>query len=274
MELDDKYSNQNEVYVHFGKYPQRLVMDSAIISILKSITITNKLGYIELNGKEYKKDNDKYYLVEPICWKVFSYYHGAYEMISELILDVQPFYSLDDIRLINNTSIYPNNYEFSNVRAWLNGYNGTRYDVPDYTNNGFINIAFSEAERNFINTTLVDNSASTTDNSSNSYTCLNTNDKVYLLSYKDMLNTTYGFSSSYSNYDTNRSAIVTDYARSKGCYMSTSSDYYGKGRWWLRSPYYYSSLNASSVNCHGYVIGGNYVNYSYYGVRPALEITI
>lgn len=187
------------------------------------------------------------------------------------------YYVNSSSRTVNGSEVYENNYMYSNVRAWLNGLNGSSYNVTNYTNKGFLDMAFTETERNFINTTLVDNSASTTYYSSNIYICSNTNDKVYLLSYKDMINASYGFNSRDSIYDTNRSATVSDYARSKGCFMNTSSPYYGTGIWWLRSPLYSSSFrdnNASVVYYSGSVNGSSCVYNSDSGVRPALEITI
>ncbi len=44
--------------------------------------------------------------------------------------------------------------------------------------------------------TTVDNSAATTDSDTSAFTCENTNDVLYLLSYKDYTNPAYGFSSS------------------------------------------------------------------------------
>ena len=55
------------------------------------------------------------------------------------------------------------------------------------TDKGFINMVFTDEEKALIKTTLVDNSAATTDNFVNKYVCNNTNDKVYLLSFMDLI---------------------------------------------------------------------------------------
>ncbi len=253
-----------------GKYPQTLVSNSSLINALNNISKTNSLGYIEYNGEEYKKEGSNYYKVEPIKWKVLESNNGTYKLLSDMLLDCQEFYKKwDENRTINGKTIYPNNYEYSHVRAWLNGYDGSSYSVNNYTNKGFIDIAFTAEERKLINTTLVDNSLSSTCDSKNSYICNNTNDKIYLISHKEATNTSYGFTNSTST-TTTREAKATDYAKAKGCYVNK---YNGNSSWWLRSPTSYYSSYARSVNNSG-SIGSYYVNDSRYGVRAALEITI
>ncbi len=280
-------------YINFGRYPQTVVTDTTIIANLDTISKTNELGYIEFDGEEYKKvvasprestytfingntitsGTTYYFKVEPIKWRVLYNSDGTYKLLSEMILDNTSFYSSTSSRTINNSTIYANNYEYSNIRAWLNGYNGTDYNVSDYTNKGFIDIAFTEVEKLLINSTLVDNSLSSTGYTTNPYICNNTTDKIYLLSYSDVTNTSYGFSSSYSACDVARRAQLSDFARSKGCYMSTSTSYLGNGYWWLRSPSNKYSYSAKGVFNDGYIYN-YYVANTDVGARPALEITI
>ncbi|MBQ4061077.1 MAG: hypothetical protein IJD46_03535, partial [Bacilli bacterium] len=149
-----------------------------------------------------------------------------------------------------------------NIRAWLNGYDGTNYNVDNYTGKGFIDIAFTEEERKLINETLVDNSASTTGSEINNYACNNTLDKIYLLSYQDAKN------KYFTTYE-ERKAKPTDYAKARGVYESSN----GYGNFWLRSPLDYDSDYAYYV----YNNGDEYTGYCYNsnpGARPALEITI
>ena len=285
------YTENGRPYLNFGRYPQTVVTDTNLIKELDKITITNEFGYIEYNGNEYKKqvadrydsnsifqngnevvDGKTYYFkVEPIKWRVLETSNGSYKLLSEYLLDTQQFYTLKNDRTINGTTIYPNNYEYSTIRAWLNGYNGTSYNVEDYTNKGFIDIAFTEEEQAIIKTTLVDNSVSSTGYSENQYACDNTYDKIYLLSYKEATNTTYGFSSSdYS--DSSREAKQTDYAVARYCWMWSN----GKGVWWLRSPVYYDSSEysyyARNVFYSGFLY--DFVDHSFNGVRAALEIDV
>ena len=276
---DRTYEENGYTYINLGRYPQTVVDNEETITALSSITETNELGYIEYNGNEYKKvvadpykssytfingntitnGNTYYFLVEPIKWRVLTEDDNSYTLMCEMVLDNTCFYHLyGEERTINGNTIYPNNYEYSNIRAWLNGYNGSSYNVDDYTNIGFFDIAFTEEEQALINTTLVDNSAETTTSSTNEYVCNNTNDKVYLLSYQDMINSSYGF--------------LTDYARSKGCFMATTG-YYGSAYWWLRSPNSSNSNYASNVISNGDVYNNIPVSNTGIGVRPAITIT-
>ena len=273
-------------YVFFGKYPQTVETNLEVIASLENISITNSLGYIEYNGNEYIKmiastwsssckfiNNDTiiegatyYFKVEPIKWRVLESKEGTYTLISNVILDNPCFYNLkDQSRTVNGLTIYPNNYEFSNIRAWLNGYNGTSYNVNDYTNKGFIDIAFTYAEMQLINSTLVDNSLSSTGYTSNPYTCDNTTDKVYLLSYSEATNSKYGLSSS------SRLAQISDFVRAKGIYFK--SNYNGNGYWWLRSPLNGYDNIVRSVKYDGST-SNNYVDENFYGVRPVLNINL
>ena len=144
--------------------------------------------------------------------------------------------------------------------------------VSDYTNNGFLQRAFKDAEQNAIVLKEVDNSASTIETSSNEYACENTFDKIYLLSYQDMYNANYGFSSSTNESET-KCAKVTDYAKAVGASWSTSVKYLDNGYYWLRSPDYSYVHYANYVDYDGYVYS-NYVYNSYYGVRVACTINL
>ena len=243
-----------------GKYPQTQITDSTLINTLKTINNTNKLGYIEYKGNEYKELNGDYYLVEPIKWKILEQNNNTYKLVSDVILDQSVFYEDWRDRSINKYTVYPNNYEYSNIRAWLNGYDGSTYNVKNYKSKGFIDIAFTEEERKFINETLVDNSSSTTKTETNKYACNNTLDKVYLLSYQDVYK--------YFTSDDERQAKVTDYSEATGVYQ-----YNENGDFWLHSPCDNYSYYAYYISDYG-DISNYYVSDSSTGARPVIEITI
>ena len=294
-------------YVNYGSYPQTHVWDETLISELNKLTTTNASGYYEYAGKEYAKvttkpyqsgsytddyGNTQYYtyndgktvnrnviewfIVEPIQWRIISENtDGSYQLHSEYILDATCYCDYDYLRSIDDIDIFQNNYKYSNIRAWLNGYNGTDYKITDYTNKGFYDIAFENSEKGAIITTEVDNSASTTNPPSMQYACENTFDKMYLLSYKDMYNSNYGYTDTIFRY-----AQVTDYAKAVGAYWNTSTEYLNNGYHWLRSPFY-NNDDASYVHYNGNVYqGGSYyygnpeVALTYYGVRIACTINL
>lgn len=265
-----------KTYINYGKYPQTVVSDNSLILALNNLTETNSEGYYKYDGNEYAKltatpdsggykfsDNTivvsgttYYFKVEPIKWRIISNNDGTIQLLSEYIIDSQYYHPNANTRTIGGKTIYSNNYEHSYIREWLN--------------NSFYNKAFGTPDQNAILTTLVDNSASTTSSSSNSYASNNTNDKIYLLSYQDSINSNYGFATSTSSNNT-RYAVTTDYARAKGAFIDTSTNTYGNGFWWLRSPNSDYSNLAYLVLFDG-TMTDNGVYHAYVGVRPALQI--
>ena len=257
-------------YLYFGKYPQAKIDDEYLISNLEMANDTDGDGYLEYKNQEYKVEEgnysnnyqETYFLVEPILWQVNS--DGL--LFSKYILDQMKFNYTSDKRLLEGNTIHGNNYEYSTIRAFLNGYDGTKYGVENYTNKGFYDIAFSSEEKALIQKSLVDNSLASTNDSSNKYICNDTNDYLWLLSVKDVKNADYGFTDSDS-----RQKQVTDYARFAGVYF----DNYNNGYWWLRSPSPddYRETDVRCISKEGSVVS-YYVEYSYEGVVPALRLSI
>ena len=251
-------------YILFGEYPQALKAESVTVGITadsrgyylgsdgfyyaKVMADPNNSGYTFSSGAKVTDGTVYYFKVEPIRWRILSD-----DGTNALIL-------CDSIIANKRYDDSSNNYANSEIRAWLN--------------EAFYNTTFNDLQKALVNTVTVDNSVESTGYSSNSYACENTSDKVFLLSYKEVTNADYGFSSSGQS-DTARQMTVSDYARATGAYMSTSSSYYGNGYWWLRSPYYDLSTYARDVDYDGFVndINSN-VYYSKYGVVPALQIRL
>ena len=263
-----------ENYISYGLYPQTHVNDAKIIKSLNAIPTPESNGWYRLNGEYYaKKSANPYksgykysdgswinkgffdwFRCEPIEWKVLSQSDGEAFVVSSVLLDAhrynESYSGLED-------GHYANNYKYSEIRQWLN--------------DDFYGSAFS-LDPSSVLTTDVDNSAPTTDSNSNSYACENTQDKVFLLSYKDYLNKSYGFSGSVGNSDA-RKCGVTDWALASGACQDN-----GYGRYYTRSPYsgspYYAWSVGSSGGVGGGVVGGGYVSDDDYGVRPGLRLKI
>ena len=263
-------------YIYFGEYPQTLKEES--VNIISNTP--DKDGYyLGSDGERYAKvvakpdsssiyfnnkqqiieGNTYYFKVEPIKWKILSVNGIEYQLMTDLIIDCQQFNSSSSTRTIDGKTVYANNYEYSDIRKWLN--------------EDFYNKAFTKALQSYINTTFVDNSLASTKDSSNPYTCNDTYDKVYLLSYKDITNSGYGFSSSLYTYDKSRQKQLTDYAKAMGCYMNKGADYYNNGYYWLRSPYYDSGDYARYVFDDGSIFS-TLVNSSDVGVSAAITISL
>ena len=166
-------------------------------------TLQLNLPIVKSNKQQIIKGNTYYFKVEPIKWKILSVNGIEYQLMTDLIIDCQQFNSSSSTRTIDGKTVYANNYEYSDIRKWLN--------------EDFYNKAFTKVLESYINTTFVDNSLASTKDSSNPYTCNDTYDKVYLLSYKDITNSGYGFSSSLYTYDKSRQKQLTDYAKAMRC---------------------------------------------------------
>lgn len=249
-------------YITFGEYPQTIKSSSVSITdttdsrgyylgsdgeyYAKIVSSPYSSDYTFSNGALISSGETYYFKVEPIRWRVLSKKIGEKFLLCDSILALQVF--------DNGGS---NNYKDSDIRSWLNG--------------DFYSTAFSAEEKSKIKTTLVDNSAASTGYDSNSYACEDTSDKVFFLSVEEVTNSSYGFSSSDSDYDETRCMKTTDYARATGAYMSTSTEYYGNGHWWLRSPNNFFPYYASYVDDVGIAVNLYNVNYGI-GAVPALKI--
>lgn len=259
----------------YGIYPQSNVNDEATINELEKISAPEKNGwylykneyYVKINANPYANyytfDNGDsivsgqlyWFKCEPISWRVLSISNGEYFILTDKLLDPCMFYTSTETRTIGGKTIYPNNYEYSKVRSWLN--------------DNFYNSAFN-LNNQYIQTTIVDNSASTTRSNSNPYVCNNTEDKVFLLSYKDYKNTNYGF-----NQLSDRRGKTTDFARARGSYSDTTSySYKTCGIIWTRSPQENYDYYAMRTGADGDIENFGTISLDYLSVQPAMNIEI
>ncbi len=236
-----------------------------------------------------------YFKVEPIVWRVLTEDYnstGKALLLAERILTGGipiPYYVDTNQRTIGGqTTVYANNWQYSTIRAWLNG-NYEANDTQDktYTDKGFLQTAFTSAARDEIAETDVDNSVASTFGrgesiQSNPYASNTpTKDKVFLLSVQEATTSEYGFAE-YNVYvgDDNgttistRIRVTTDYARATGAYQSPSEGI--GGWWWLRSPRYDIENIARNINGFGTAVPSNYaiVNVTDGGVVPALCVQL
>ena len=259
-------------YILFGQYPQTI--KAANVSIISTTPDTDgyylgsdgeryakvvadpyESGYTFSNNSSVTSGNTYYFKVEPIRWRILSESNGKAFILCDSIIANHYYHHTQSSTTIDGQTIYANNYKYSDIRAWLN--------------DEFYNTAFGDLQQALIQTTEVDNSAQSTDSSSNPYACENTSDKVFLPSYHEVIK--YGFESS-STYDAARQMLTSDYSRATGAYMNTGS-YYGNGWWWLRSPGSGNSYIARNVDSYG-IVYNDYVDFGRYGVVSALNLTL
>ena len=284
----------------YGRYPQSKVSDTSIISELDqeygtpltlsdkwtsydyyaSGSLTSYMYYVDvdidddaefdyrgvyftsyrpidttdpLGNSSYQYDNG--YLInttywfsyDPIEWDVLDQGNNQLFITSKVILDSQSYYhELGETEFAHNGgSGYANNYELSDIRLWLN--------------NEFYNSAFGGSDA--VITTTVNNSLESTLDSSNSYICEDTEDKVFLLSRADV--------NEYLSANS-LSASGSDYAKCQGLYVALQDD---KGFWGLRTPY---PEKASQIR---YITNNGTTTYdsndkTSLGVRPACWISL
>lgn len=209
----------------------------------------------EQDDNGYSTSTVYWFKYEPMKWQVLSFDSrtGNAVVLSKDIIDSQQYYNNTNNRTIDGKTVYPNNYEHSDIRAWLNG--------------TFYNDTFNEKEKDAIIATTLDNSAY--DEAHSRYDSNSTTDKVWLLSYSEAQNTAYGFTSNTSSTES-RQAKGSAYALCQGLWKYSSN---GCSIWRLRSAGAYYSC-ANSVESDGYVYSDYDVSNTSNGVRPALKINL
>ncbi|MBP0960646.1 MAG: fibronectin type III domain-containing protein [Oscillospiraceae bacterium] len=201
----------------------------------------------------YEQDNDTDNGKEPIEWIVLSNNGSELLVLSKYALDYRSY---------NGGEYAAVTWETCKIRKWLN--------------DEFYNAAFDNTDKSKIKTTVV----KTADHAYGTPGGNATEDKVFLLSREDMINTDYGFVNDCWDDTVNRRCALTEYAQSimtqGGMYVISNkktADGEPASYWWLRSPgmmetYVVDVNDSGAVNESGYSVNTNS------GVRPALTIKL
>ena len=273
------------IYVAFGDWPQTIKASEVTVDESKSKQMGMFTYYLGSDGNCYVKHNDDYYKVEPIIWRVLNKDYattGKALLLAEKILTGGiPYYVNTSSRTIGNATVYPNNYKYSTIRAWLNGLDVVKSDSENdstYKDKGFLQTAFTTSAQNLIEETTVDNSKESTfgrgeTGGDNPYVCTNTSDKIFLLSEQEATTAGYGFVA-YNEYGigNTRIRVTTDYAQATGAYQDSSAG--SGGWWWLRSPRYSLENFARRIYNDGNANNLGGVSNMEVGVVPALSISM
>ncbi len=252
---DVKHNGDRYRAVYFTSYRPSITTDSD----------SSRSCYQDDNG--YTTGTVYFFKYEPIKWRILEEQDGKALLLCEMVIDCQEYYhDRYSDRTIDGTTVYPNNYEYSNIRAWLN--------------DNFYNTAFNDLQKQLIQLTTVDNSPASTaagasfDDPATSYACKNTDDKVFLLSTKEVTTNKYGFAPDPYVCETARQKQTTDYTKCQGDSSSYSNE--GYNDWWLRSPSYSSSSSgcARFASKDGDASFHHLVVNSLIGVCPALWISL
>ena len=235
------------IYKKFGDWPQTIMGEGVTVGSETLVRggFTYHVGsdgnyYVKTeekangSGDEYKYSDgtqagqdgtsEKWFKVEPIVWRVLTENYnstGNALLLAEKILTGGiPYYvNRDNNRTIGSATVYPDNYQYSTIRAWLNG----NYETDDpqektYVGTGFLQTAFTEDTQSLIAQTRIDNST----------------DKIFLLSNQEATTEGYGFAAEFVGGEGNtRIRFTTDYAKATGTDQSNTE--IRGGFWWLRT---------------------------------------
>ncbi len=197
----------------------------------------------------YHPNNVYYFKYEPLTWRVLDPDEGY--IMCDNAIDSQAYQNFvikKDGKLYNSKDCtnYVSDWETCSLRQWLN--------------KTFYNTAFSREEKMLIGTTFLENNSP-----DGTWFGTDTGDKIFILSFDDVINSAYGFDSSKSEFDEARKLKGTDYSKCQGVYISQ-----GYPHWWLRTP-----GNAEAVylvSSYGWAALGQGVYGTGVGVVPALKL--
>ena len=202
-------------------------------------------SYIMKNG--YFTFEVYWFKYEPIKWRILTTSGNSAFIMSDIALDsfsIQPDRKSENrdglfAEYNNSTGVpdgtYANNWEYCFLRSWLN--------------ETFYNEVFNKLQKEIIQTTHLDNTArSSNPNDYPKYygygenagknkfadQCKDTDDKIFLLSLRDITTTAYGFNKDVKAEDPARNLQATDFAKLHGAPMNTNDKKYVT--WYTRSP--------------------------------------
>ena len=255
---------------YYGCYPQSLITNEDLIYCLNQLSVPGLNGWYYYNQNYYAKvnatphlydwddnskarfnngdyiikDNVYWFLVEPIKWLIYLESGQQFYAVSEKLLDIEGFVAGGGIGQISAES-----YDTSNTRNALNTY--------------FLENAFP-MNKTYLQKRTIDNSATTGYDGSSG---LDTEDYIFLPSYKFYTNDQLGFSTS-DGKDPSRCCVSTEYARARGvwghylnnfygCYSTRSIDH------WVYGSYFVYVTSRGGLN-------DSSINGEQFGVRPAI----
>lgn len=277
-------------YVYFGMYPQREISGDEITDAIRNAAydsngdavvngkkyrrltweMTTTYGTINENLKEiywdpYAENGYRYFLYEPIKWKILNNDGKKLLLLSDQSLDLE--------RMNSTSKVTGVSYEDSKLRKWLNydGETDLNLPYPSYKSKGFMYFAFDSSQLSRILTTHLEegqnpnydtNSGSTTD------------DKIFLLSYEEMINSEYGFCDTSWVSGTRRTCTAweikeTEFAHALGTFSFNGINYWIRTRGETSNCFMYCETvtdYSADLNTYGIYVGQDNI-----GVVPALN---
>ena len=210
--------------------------------------VYGSLGYSYISANHYTNHQVYWFKVEPIKWRILTTSNNSAYIMSDIALDAfwlepnryQGFYKGEygvfrGVKESDVDGTYANNWEYCFLRRWLN--------------ETFYNEVFNGLQKEIIKTVKLDNSARSSNPNDypnyygygekagkNKYAdqCKDTDDKIFLLSLRDITTTAYGFNKDVRAKDPARNLLATDFAKFRGAPMDIYEEKYVT--WYTRSP--------------------------------------
>ncbi len=225
----------------------------------------------EQSSNGYNTGTTYWFKYEPLKWRVLDPSTGL--IMCNSIIDSQPY---NNYVISNGTDGHGENADWGDPAQTYYASNWAKSSLRAWLNNDFYNTAFSGEQKSNILTSINSNkcNATLTGNSGyEEYDSADTQDKVFLLSYDEVTNSEFGFSSSNTDSNGNRMLQGSDYAKCQGLWVENLSDdpRYGNSNWWQRTPFSYS-YHACTVCDDGYAAEDGFAYNTSFGVCPALKI--
>lgn len=215
--------------------------------IVYRLLFSNPLDNIKVGERctfgTYEQDNNTSNGPEPIEWRVLAIEDGRALLITENLLDCQPYHEV-------NTDI---TWENCTLREWLN--------------DDFLHEAFSDKEQHKI-ATVTNRNPDRYEHDENGYEFHtyggnDTQDKIFVLNLDE--------AEQYFSSDQDRLSVATPYAKAKGAHTLPPRE---GSCWWLRSPGD-NGWSAAEVEYSGGVnIYGMNVYDDKMAIRPALWVEL
>ncbi len=212
-----KYHQTDYNYVYFGTYPQREIKGAELTAEIRNATYDAN-GDAVVKGRKYRRicydqvrllvletskkyynedwhsecvDDYRYFIYEPIQWKIFKNDDNKLLLQSVQAIDCQPFAC--------EYSQMTGFWETCDLRKWLN-YDGVLWHNEENNKNyhekayrtgpGFYYYAFSGDEKKMIQTTHLKQDKY---DKYDIHGGVDTNDKIFVLNYTELHDSTYGF---------------------------------------------------------------------------------
>ena len=308
VEKDDSVSTGQVTLwscVTFGSYPQTEIVPSAFTAVddyavqagdvLEDPVLYEKLAMAEWNddrteiggirylritpedaaggaadsAQHYRREGNAgwhYFRFDPIRWRVIGLEDGAACLMADRLMDCQRYHAEDG----------PVSWKGSTVRSWLNGYPAEENSAGiDYRGRGFQDMAFSDAERDAVLRTRVENRP----NGLYGTDCgEDTEDRVFLLSNDEVFGSDTaarnGFYAGSGHDDPAKRFRSTMYAKFRGCWWSSVNGYMGNSFWFMRTNGY-TPESVTYICDFGYIYQrGTISTCEDAGILPAIWIDI